>query len=199
MKPGGCSWPAQYGRLTEHPFALKGQTPTKNLTKTLAILIVLAVLATGASAQSIGSRPALVSVDNYTVTVGQEFTVPVRITGVRDLYGADVRLPHDTALLQGVRVDHGAFLNQPWYVIRNGFYSWGGPGCNGYCAWYALTSLNPALPKSGNGTLVYVTYRALQRGVVTLTPWVQLGAPNGTLMPATVQGGTVTVLASDKD
>lgn len=162
----------------------------------MAILIVLAVLATGASAQSIGSQPALVSVDSVTVTVGQEFTVPVRITGVSNLYGYDVRLPHDTAILQGVRVDHGAFLNQPWYVIRSGFYAYGGRGCVGYCAWYALTSLNPARPASGNGTLVYVTYRALAPGVVTLTPWVELGAPNGTLIPVTVQGGTATVVAA---
>lgn len=164
----------------------------------MAILIVLAVLATGASAQT-SNKQAVVSVDSVTVTVGQEFTVPVRITGVSNLYGYDVRLPHDTALLQGVRVDHGGFLNQPWYVIRNGFWQYNGRGCAGYCAWYALTSLNPALPKSGNGTLVYVTYRALQPGVVTLQPWVEIGAPNGTLIPVTVQGGTVTVLASDKD
>jgi hypothetical protein len=178
---------------------LKGSCLTKNLTKVLAILIVLAVLATGASAQSVSTQPALVSVGNITVAVGQEFTVPVRITGVSNLYGYDVRLPHDTAMLQGVRVDHGGFLNQPWYVIRNGFYAYGGRGCVGYCAWYALTSLNPALPKSGNGTLVYVTYRALQPGTVTLNPWVQLGAPNGTLIPATVQGGTVTVVDSKED
>lgn len=161
------------------------------------IVLVLAVLATGASAQ--GSKTAVVSVSNFTVTVGQEFTVPVRITGVSNLYGYDVRLPHDRTLLQGVRVDHGNFLNQPWYVIRNGFWAWNGAGCNGYCAWYALTSLRPALPVSGSGTLVYVTYRALQPGVVTLNPWVQMSAAGGVPIPATVQGGTVTVVANTKE
>lgn len=170
----------------------------RTLAKALVIVAVLAVLATGASAQT-ASRQAVVSVDNYTVTVGQEFTVPVRIAGVSNLYGYDVRLPHDTAMLQGVRVDHGGFLNQPWYVMRNGFYAYSGRGCAGYCAWYALTSLQPALPVSGSGTLVYVTYRALQPGVVTLQPWVELGAPNGTLIPVTVQGGTVTVVANTKE
>jgi hypothetical protein len=167
----------------------------RTLAKALAIVMILAVLATGASAQT-GSRPAFVSVDGLTVTVGQEFTVPVRITGVRDLYGYDVRLPHDTAMLQGVRVDHGNFLNPPWFVVRNGFWTWNGAGCNGYCAWYALTSLNPALPVSGNGTLVYVTYRALQPGATTLQPWVQLSTRNGIEIPATVRGGTVTVVAT---
>ena len=171
----------------------------KLLARVLAILIVVAVLATGASAQDISTRPALVSVDNYTVAVGQEFTVPVRIAGVSNLYGYDMRLPHNTAMLQGVRVEHGNFLNQPWYVIRNGFWQWSGPGCNGYCAWYALTSLNPALPVSGSGTLVYVTYRALQPGTVTLNPWVQLSAAGGIPIPATGQGGTVTVIDSSKD
>lgn len=169
----------------------------KTLAKVLAIVLVVAVLATGASAQ--GSKTAVVSVDNYTVTVGQEFTVPVRITGVSNLYGYDVRLPHDRAILQGVRVDHGGFLNQPWYVIRRGFWAYNGRGCAGYCAWYALTSLNPAAPVSGSGILVYVTYRALQPGTVTLTPWVELATPFGGMIPVVVQGGTVTVAAHSKE
>ena len=162
----------------------------------LVVLLAVLVLATSVSAKA---APTTVVVDNYVVTVGQEFTVPVRITDVLNLYGYDVRVPHDRAMLQGVRVDHGGFLNQPWFVIRNGFWAWNGSGCNGYCAWYALTSLRPALPTSGNGTLVYVTYRALQPGVVTLQPWAQLSAPGGVPIAVTTQGGTVTVLASDKD
>lgn len=164
----------------------------RKLTVVLGILIALMMFASIASADG----GATVSVANYTVTIGQEFTVPVRIEKVNNLYGYDVRLPHDTAMLQGVRVDHGGFLNQPWWVIRNGFWTWGGPGCNGYCAWYALTSLRPAGPISGNGTLVYVTYRALQPGVTTLQPWAQLSAAGGIPIPVTVQAGTVTVVAA---
>lgn len=156
----------------------------------LVVLLAVLVLATSVSAKA---APTTVVVDNYVVTVGQEFTVPVRIANVANLYGYDVRVPHDTAMLEGVRVDHGNFLNQPWFVVRNGFWTWNGDGCGGYCAWYALTSLNPALPVSGNGVLVYVTYRALAPGVVSLTPWVELATIDGELIPVTVRGGTVAI------
>ena len=75
----------------------------KALTKTLVILLVLALLPAVVSA---GTAPAVVSVDSVTVTVGQEFTVPVRITGVSNLYGADVRLVYDPAVQQ---VPHDVF------------------------------------------------------------------------------------------
>lgn len=161
----------------------------------LGVLLAVLVLATSVSAKS---GPTTVVVDSYVVTVGQEFTVPVRITDVPNLYGFDVRLPHDRAILQGVRVDHGGWL-VPGFVIRMGFYEWGGPGCNGYCAWYAMTQLRPSLPVSGSGTLINVTYRAIAPGVVTLQPWAQLSAAGGIPIPTMTQGGTVTVVAAQDE
>lgn len=162
----------------------------KTLAKALAIVLVLAVLATGASAQ--GSKPAVVSVDNYTVRVGQEFTVPVRIAGVSNLYGADVRLTYNPATLTGVLVDHGYFL-QPDFVVRKGFY--GNPP---NYARYALTQVNPTLPANGSGTLMYVTFRAVASGVSPLALRVELANRNGVPIPATVQSGAVTVVASNE-
>lgn len=162
------------------------------------VLVLVALVPVAASAQGTGSRPAVVSVGSYVVQVGQEFMVPVRIAGVRDLYAYDVRLPHDRAILQGVRVEHGGWLI-PGFVIRQGFYEWGGEGCGGYCAWYAMTQLRPALPVSGSGVLINVVYRAVAPGVVQLQPWVQLSAAGGIPIPATVQGGTVTVVAVGQD
>lgn len=163
-----------------------------------SLVLVVLVLALLPAVVSAGTAPAVVSVESYTVQVGQEFTVPVRIAGVRDLYAYDVRLPHDRAILQGVRVDHGGWLI-PGFVIRQGFYEWGGPGCGGYCAWYAMTQLRPALPVSGSGVLINVVYRAIAPGVVTLQPWAQLSAAGGIPIPATLQGGTVTVVAAGQD
>lgn len=161
--------------------------------KILLVVLVLLAMAVPASAQDV-ARTAIVGVDDVTVQVGQEFTVPVWIHGVSNLYGYDVRLPHDRAILQGMRVDHGGWL-VPGFVIRMGFYEWTGPGCGGYCAWYAMTQLRPSLPVSGSGTLINVTYRAIAPGVVTLQPWAQLSAAGGIPIPATTQGGTVTVVA----
>lgn len=160
------------------------------------VLVLLALVAMPVSAQGpTDVRLATVGVDNVTVHVGDTFTVPVWIHGVTNLYGYDVRLPHDQDILQGVRVDHGGWL-VPGFVIRMGFWTWGGPGCNGYCAWYAMTQLRPSLPVSGSGTLINVTYRAVAPGVVTLQPWAQLGAPGGVPIAVTTQNGTVTVIAA---
>lgn len=162
------------------------------LKKILLVVLVLFAMAVPASAQNV-ARTAVVGVDDVTVTVGQEFTVPVWVHGVSNLYGYDVRLPHDRAILQGVRVDHGGWL-VPGFVIRQGFYEWNGTGCGGYCAWYAMTQLRPALPVSGSGTLIFVTYRALQLGVVQLQPWAQLAAAGGIPIAVTTKAATVTVV-----
>ncbi len=164
--------------------------------RSLVLLVVLlALVAVPVSAQGpTVARLATVGVDDVTVTVGETFTVPVWIHGVSNLYGYDVRLPHDQAILQGVSVDHGGWL-VPGFVIRQGFWAWNGPGCNGYCAWYAMTQLRPALPVSGSGTLIFVTYRALQPGTVALVPWSQLSAAGGIPIYANTQTATVTVVA----
>ena len=153
-------------------------------------MLVLAVLATGASAQT-ASRQAVVSVDSVTVTVGQEFTVPVRIAGVSNLYGADVRLVYAPAVLQGVRVDHGYFL-QPDFVVRKGFY-----GTPPYFARYALTQVNPTPPASGSGVIMYVTFRAIAPGASTLALSGILSDRNGVRLSFVTQGGTVTVVDAE--
>ena len=158
------------------------------------VLVLLALVAMPVAAQGpTVARLATVGVDDVTVHVGDTFTVPVWIHGVSNLYGYDVRLPHDQSILQGVSVDHGGWL-VPGFVIRQGFYEWAGPGCGGYCAWYAMTQLRPALPVSGSGVLINVVYRAVAPGVVTLQPWAQLSAAGGIPIPAATRGGTVTVV-----
>lgn len=162
----------------------------KTLAKLGMVVLVMALLATGVQA---GAATAVVSVDSYTVQVGQEFVVPVRIAGVSNLYGADVRVAYDPAMLAGVRVVDGGFLNQPTWVIRQGFYQ-PGPWCPTQCAWYALTQLRPALPVSGSGTMAYVTFRALQPGTSPLTVLAQLSAAGGVPIAVDVRSGVATVV-----
>ena len=160
--------------------------------RSLVVWLVLALaLVSTASAQHV-AQVAVVGADDVKAQVGQEFTVPVWINGVSNLYGADVRLAYDPAALAGVRVNHGNFLRQPWWVIRQGFWTWPGDGC-GQCAWYALTQLRPALPQSGSGVLVYVTFRALRPGVTNLGVSAQLSAAGGVPIAVTTRGATVTV------
>lgn len=163
--------------------------------RSLVLLVVLlALVAVPVSAQGpTVARLATVGVDDVTVSVGETFTVPVWIHGVTNLYAFDARMPHDQAILQGVSVSNGGFIVPGW-VLRQGFYAWGGPGCNGYCAWYAALQLNPSPPVSGSGTLVNVTYTALQPGTVELVPWAQLSAPWGVPIALTTKAATVTVV-----
>lgn len=162
------------------------------------VLVLLALVAMPVSAQGpTVARLATVGVDDVTVHVGDTFTVPVWIHGVSNLYGYDVRLPHDQSILQGVSVDHGGWL-VPGFTIRMGFWAWNGEGCNGYCAWYAMTQLRPSPPVSGSGVLVNVTYTALQPGTMELVPWAQLSAAGGVPIYANTQNATVTVLASEE-
>lgn len=161
------------------------------LKKILLVVLVLFAMAVPASAQDV-ARTAVVGVDDVTVAVGQEFTVPVWIHGVSDLYGADVRLMFDNTILQGVRVDRGTLLT-PGFVVRQGFYDW--PFCAGPCARYAMTQINPTPPVSGSGVFFLVTFRALRTGTVNLTLRQELATRNGLIIPATVHNATVTVVA----
>ncbi len=163
--------------------------------RSLVLLVVLlALVAVPVSAQGpTVARLATVGVDDVTVTVGQEFTVPVWIHGVSNLYAADVRLVYAPAVLQGARVDHGYFL-QPDFVVRKGFY-----GTPPYFARYALTQINPTPPASGSGVLMYVTFRAVAPGTSTLALSGILSDRNGVRLPFVTQGGTVTVVATAQD
>ncbi len=159
----------------------------------VVLLLALAVTSSVSAQGPVVSRLATVSVGSYDVAVGDTFTVPVTITGVSNLYGADVRLVYAPAVLQGARVDHGYFL-QPDFVVRKGFY-----GTPPYFARYALTQVNPTPPASGSGVLMYVTYRAAAAGVSPLTLSGILSDRNGVRLPFVTQGGTVTVVATAQD
>lgn len=154
------------------------------------VLVVLMLALLPAVVSADGAR-TVVSVDSYTVQVGQEFTVPVRIQNVSNLYGADVKLVFDNTVLQGVSVERGTLLT-PGFVVRQGFY--GPPFCTGPCARYAMTQINPQPPVSGSGVFMIVRFKALQPGVSGMVLSAELSDPNGVLMRMNVRNGTVTVL-----
>lgn len=161
------------------------------VTKIGAVVLALALLMTGAQAPAASAAGTVILVNNAATGVGQEITVPVYISDVTDLYGADVRLTYDPTILTGVRVDHGYFL-QPGFVVRQGFY--GAPACDPMCARYALTQLNPTPPASGDGVLMYVTFRALRPGTTSLTLFAELATRDGELIPHRATGGVAAVL-----
>lgn len=66
----------------------------------VVLLLALAVTSSVSAQGPVVSRLATVSVGSYDVAVGDTFTVPVTITGVSNLYGADVKLVFDNTVLQ---------------------------------------------------------------------------------------------------
>lgn len=121
------------------------------------------------------------------MAVGETVTTAVRVEDVTDLYTFEFRLAFDPTVVEGVEVEPGDFLSPDWQLdntIDNE---------NGTVA-YALSQLNPAEPVSGSGTLAVVTWRGVAEGTSPITfTYVSLYARGGVAIPATGQGGEISV------
>lgn len=134
------------------------------------------------------------------VGVGGSVVVDVVISDVADLYGADVQLTFDPALVQvvdadgiagnGVQVMPGPLLTAQGYyfVALNRAYNVTGT------VGFAITQFNPAEAVSGTGVLFRITVSGLAAGVSQLH-FMQavLADRNGGTIPYTFQDGSVTV------
>ncbi len=152
------------------------------------------------SAQAQTPTPAVVRVAPASVEVaaGQTVDVAVEVVDVQDLYGADVALAFDPAVvevvdadptLDGIQVGHGLFLD-PGFVLYNLADNQAGT------ARMAITQMNPSLPKSGTGALIVVTLRGKQAGAstpLTLTR-SQLARRDGVEIPSAPASGQLEVV-----
>jgi hypothetical protein len=134
-----------------------------------------------------------------TVTKGDWITVTVALDRVEDLYGADIRLSFDPALLQavdadpnqpGVQVQHGDLLDpRQAVVLRDTADNEAGT------AHVALSLRKPALPVSGSGVLFSIAFRAQGCGSAPLhVVRATLASGDARSIPVTVTGGWVSVL-----
>ena len=97
---------------------------------------------------------------SITVPVGVVMSLDLYVQDVGDLYGADVRLSFDPAVVRVVDADQNAagvqiqplsgFL-KPDFVVRKVADNISGT------IWYAATQVNPTLPVTGSGSLARVT------------------------------------------
>ncbi len=153
-----------------------------------------------ASAAQAGTLAGLrVSPPLATVKKGEWITVTVALDGVTGLYGADIRLSFDPALLQAVDADlsqpdlqvrHGALLDpRQAVVIRDTADNETGT------VHVALSLRRPALPVSGGGTLFSITFRATGCGSSPLdVVGATLASEEARPIPLSVTGGRVSVL-----
>jgi hypothetical protein len=159
----------------------------------LTLLLALPVAGQGGSA-IVRTDPTVVE-----VAAGQTATVQFVLADAQNAYGIDVRATFDPKVVEVVDADPGAdgvqmtpgdFL-RPDFVVRNVADNEKGT------LRYALTQVNPSQPVSGTGVLFTVQFRGKAAGetALTLAP-VEMADRQGQLLPVTIQGGTIKVVAS---
>lgn len=117
-----------------------------------------------------------------TVEINQTVTVTLFVVDVADLYGADIRLTFDPAILQvvdsdpaaaGVQISPRADLLKPDFVVKRKACNAAipaDPDCaGGGLVWYAATQIKPTAPATGSGPLAAITFRRIAPGDAILT------------------------------
>lgn len=132
--------------------------------KSLAILLVIAILSTGiARAQSIARAGLL---EDMEIRPGVRVEIPINIENVVDLYGIDIELKFDPAFWEfedadprreGIQPALGTFLD-PGMTLYNEIYPEEG------LVRLVLSQINPSEAKSGSGTILVLYAKALKTG-----------------------------------
>jgi hypothetical protein len=131
-----------------------------------------------------------------TVPVGLVVSLDLYVQDVGDLYGADVRLSFDPAVVKVVDADQSAagvqiqplsgFL-KPDFVVRKVADNISGT------IWYAATQVNPTLPVTGSGSLARVTLLPQATGAFSMPfTYQKLVRRNGVQITATSQDCWIT-------
>lgn len=132
------------------------------------------------------------------VKVGETAQLVVDIVDVQELYGVDLLIKFDPDVLEvvdaytgqeGTQVDFGTFLDSG-LEIRNIVDNTTGT------VRFAMTQLNPSLPKSGSGQLVVITFKG--KKVSSSSPItfekVQLARRDGIEIQADIENGNANVV-----
>jgi len=99
------------------------------------------------------------------VSLGQTFSVNVSIANVTDLYGYEFAVSYNSTILKVTEVVIQPFLNKPidrWMRNKEGH------------VWVAISSVYPAKPISGSGTLVTIIFNVIGVGDCE----IDLGVPD---------------------
>lgn len=140
----------------------------------VAALLLVIVLVIGGPAAA-APQATIVRCDPATIggPLGATVNVDIYVENVVDLYGADVRMGFDPAVLQVVDADPNTdgiqitpldtFLS-PDFVVRKGL----GYAEDPDVIWYAVTQVNPSEAVSGSGPLARITFTASEAGTFAL-------------------------------
>jgi LysM repeat protein len=169
-------------------------TRTKVATALLC-LVALASVLPGAQVLAQTSSVLLIPV-SQTIAVGESTTVTLRAANVDSLYGYQVQLAFDPAVLQvvdtdsakaGVQVALGSFLQPDFVQQNNADNSTGRITC-------VVSQLAPTSPVTGSGDLLVITFEGKANGQTTITYTdLKLAKSDGTEIVAVTETAEVTV------
>ncbi len=135
---------------------MKLQRNTLILLISLTLFVILPALAQAAN-------PRLrLETNEQSFSVNQEMTVDVFVEDAASVYGTEVSLLFDPAVLEVVSINHGDFLsddpdNQAFILQNEADNDLGRVN-------YALSLLNPAPPVDGSGLLLQITFQIKAEG-----------------------------------
>lgn len=132
---------------------------------------------------------------NSSLGVGNEAWISIRVNNALDLYGADVRLYYNPAVIEIVDAVLGGAISLeqgvapfPDFVIKNQADNGTGD------IWYAVTQLNPRDPFQGSGTMARIHVRGLAEGTTSIAFInYDLVTRNGMSIEASVGSCTIQV------
>jgi LysM repeat protein len=131
------------------------------------------------------------------VAVEATTTVDIRIENVSDLFGAEVHLTFDPALLEGVDADAGkaGVQIQPGTFLSPDFTAQNEVDQAAGKVDFAISQMAPHGPVSGSGVLATITFKGKAVGISPINfVNVILAAPGGVQINAGTQGGSLTVI-----
>ena len=150
--------------------------------------------------EGLADRPLAVvalSVQPATVAVGEVADVLMSVDDVVDLYGAEIHLRFDPALLEvvdasgstdGVRLEAGGFLKVGFTVINAVDNAAGSTS-------YAVTQMPPSRAVTGSGNLLWFSVRAKAPGTTALqVESLILASAMGEAIPLTVDAAGATLV-----
>lgn len=162
-----------------------------------ALCLALLGLPMDAAAQT--AAVAAVTPADSSVGVGQTIDLAVEVRDVQALYGMDITVTYDPALvdvvdadpaLPGEQVAMGLFLEAGMAVINQADNAAGR-------IHFVMTQLNPAEPKSGSGNLLVIRFRGKQEGETQVKlADVQLATRDGEAITVTTRDGRLRVVQS---
>ncbi|MBN1890678.1 MAG: LysM peptidoglycan-binding domain-containing protein [Thermoflexales bacterium] len=171
---------------------------TKRLVQALAGTMAVAMLSMSTQAPLAGAASAVIRFDPATLALspGQTGTVNVYIDNVSGLYGVELHLSYNPAIVEvvdanpnteGVQITAGSFLKADFIAQNQANPSQGTID-------FSVLQLPPNAAVSGSGVLATITFRGLTAGSSQLVfTGVNLADANAGAISVTPQSGQVTV------